>query len=272
MQTYGVIGDPVEHSLSPPMHRAAYEATGLDADYSRFHVNKGNVEEALRGAKALGLDGLNVTIPHKQAVAETDVVENTEKADEIGAVNTVDLNEMRAYNTDASGARRALEHHNVELDGKSVVIVGAGGAARAIAFEFAEHGTEVAVANRTQEKAFGLADEVSEVRDSEVTGHSLDEIDSLIEGADVLVNATSVGMEEDETPVPRDFLHSRLVVFDIVYTPRRTRLLKQAEEVGAKTVEGSWMLVYQGAEAFEIWTREDAPVEVMDDALKRKLR
>jgi shikimate dehydrogenase len=270
MELYGIIGDPVEHSLSPPMQAAAYEETGVDATYSRYRVGEGDVREAVRGARALSIDGLNVTVPHKETVAALDEVALDATADRIGAVNTLDIDGdgIRGYNTDAAGALRAIERET-EVAGKHAVVVGAGGAGRAVAFALAGEGATVAVANRTVERAEELVGEVREV--GEATAHSLDELGTAVPDADIVVNATTVGMEEDVSPVPSGALRSHHVVFDVVYTPLRTRLLRDAADAGATTVDGAWMLVYQGAEAFEIWTGREAPVEAMNDALRRGL-
>ncbi len=268
MDIYGIIGNPVEHSLSPPMHEAAYDETGYDARYCKFPVEDGDVETAVKGAEALGIKGLNVTIPHKQAVAELDAVENDPTAEKMAAVNTLDLEEMKGYNTDGVGAIRALEHHGVEVDGAEVVVVGAGGAARAVCFALSERDTRIRIANRTPEKARDLADELG----GSAEGYSLDALKDTVSDADILINATSVGMEEDDTPVPAEYLDSDLVVFDVVYSPLETRLLRDAKEVGAKTVDGAWMLVFQGVEAFEIWTGKKPPVDVMNTAVRRRLK
>lgn len=270
MELYGIIGDPVKHSLSPPMHDAAYEATGMDATYLRYRVDEDDVRDAVRGADALNVDGLNVTVPHKREVAALDDVVLDETAERIGAVNTLEFedDEIRGHNTDSSGALRALGRETT-VDGKRVALVGAGGAGRAIAFALAEKGATVAIANRTERKAENLADEVNEV--GAAGGYGLDALNDIVPGADIVVNATTVGMEEDVSPVPADTLREHHVVFDAVYTPLRTRLLRDAAEAGATTVEGAWMLVYQGAEAFEIWTGRDAPVEAMNDALREEL-
>lgn len=266
MQLYGIVGDPVEHSLSPPMHEAAYEALDMDGSYVRFHVDAGDVAEAVTGARALGVDGFNVTVPHKQAVAEHPALSLDDTAEAIGAANTVDLDSMEAYNTDAAGVSRALEHHDVDVSGSRALVVGAGGAARAMVYELDRLGADVAVANRTENKAQALAEEF------DVEAHGLDALSDLVPSADVLANATTVGMDEDRSPVPADLLHEDLTVFDAVYTPLRTRLLRDAEDAGAKTVDGAWMLVYQGVEAFEVWTGLDAPTEEMNEALRSHLR
>jgi len=265
MQVYGLIGNPVGHSLSPPMHEAGYEALGIDAKYVTFEPPAEEGAAAVDAADRLGVAGLNVTIPFKQDVLAA--VETDPLAERIGAVNTIDFSgeEPRGYNTDAVGAVRALAHHDVSLSGTAVV-VGAGGAGRAVAFGLADEGMSVEIANRTVSKAEDLAAEVPGA-----SGHGLHALDELLSEADVLVNCTSVGMDEDETPVPADTLHGDLAVLDAVYSPIETRLLRDASAAGATTVDGAWMLLYQGVEAFERWTGETAPVDAMNEALRAGL-
>ncbi|GAB3414296.1 shikimate dehydrogenase [Haloparvum alkalitolerans] len=280
MDVYGLIGNPVGHSLSPPLHEAGYEERGLDARYVTFEPAPADLETALTGAAALGVSGLNVTIPFKQDALE--FVEADALAARIGAVNTVDFAPThesgfdsvtdpdapapRGYNTDAAGVTRALAYHDVPLADADAVVVGAGGAGRAAAFALADAGAEVHVANRTVERAEELAADVPAA-----TGGGLDTLATEVPAADVLVNATSVGMEADETPVPADLLHPDLAVLDAVYAPIETRLLRDAADAGATTVDGAWMLLFQGVEAFEIWTGEEAPVEAMNEALRNRL-
>ncbi|ARS89229.1 shikimate dehydrogenase [Natrarchaeobaculum aegyptiacum] len=266
MDVFGLVGNPVGHSLSPPMHEAAYDELGLEARYVTFEPEPDDVEAAVRGAGALGITGLNVTIPFKRDVLE--VVDPDEMAERIGAVNTIDFTgeTVTGHNTDAAGAMRALRDHDVAVDGARAVVVGAGGAGRAIAFGLADAGASVEIANRTAERAHDLADEVPGA-----TGHGLEALESLVSEADVLINATSVGMEEDESPVPDEYLHGDLAVMDAVYRPLETRLLREAADAGATTVDGAWMLLYQGVEALELWTGRDAPVEAMNEALRSHL-
>jgi shikimate dehydrogenase len=269
MDVYGLIGNPVEHSLSPPMHEAAYEELGVDARYVTFEPPADAGEAAVESAATLGVSGLNVTIPFKEQVI--DGVDPDPLAARIGAVNTVDFgtDPPAGYNTDAAGVVRALAHHDVALSGTAVV-VGAGGAGRAAAFALAEEGMTVRIANRTASKADDLAAAVTEAG-GEASGHGLDALPDLLPTASVLVNATSVGMEEDRSPVPAEALHADLAVLDAVYTPLETRLLRDASAAGARTVDGAWMLLYQGVEAFERWTGRDAPVERMNQALRTRL-
>ena len=267
MDVYGLIGNPVEHSLSPPMHEAGYDALGIDARYVTFEPAADAAAAAVDGAAALGVAGLNVTIPFKRDVLAA--VDADPLAERIGAVNTVAFPEdgpPRGYNTDAAGVTRAFEAHDVVLDGTEAVVVGAGGAGRAAAFALADAGATVHVANRTASRAVDLAAAVPDA-----TGGGLDELETHLPEADVLVNATSVGMEADETPVPASLLHADLAVLDAVYTPIETRLLRDAAAADATTIEGAWMLLYQGVEAFERWTDREAPVAAMNTALRERL-
>lgn len=265
MHVFGLVGNPVGHSVSPTMHEAAYAELDLDARYVTFEPDPTELATAITGADALGIDGLNVTIPFKQAVRE--LVEPDDLASRIGAVNTVDFTGEHpvGLNTDAEGARRALARHDVTLAGRTAVVVGAGGAGRAIAFMAADEGATVHVANRTRDAATELADAVGG------TGHGLDALPDLLPEADVLVNATSVGMEEDVSPVPGEALHPDLAVMDAVYTPLETTLLREAAAAGATTIDGAWMLLYQGVAAFERWTGLTAPVERMNRAVRTEL-
>ncbi len=264
MDVYGLVGNPVGHSLSPPMHESAYDELELDARYVTFEPEA--VGPAIEGAQALGVRGLNVTIPFKEDVLPH--VEADSLAERIGAVNTIDFSDSSptGYNTDADGARRAFERHDVTLDGKSAVVVGAGGAARAIAFMLADEGATAHVANRTVSRAESLAEDVPSA-----SAHGLDALTELVPDADVVVNATSVGMEEDVSPIPRETLHESLTVMDAVYRPVETRLLREAAAAGATTIDGAWMLLFQGVTAFELWTGRSAPVERMNAALRRRL-
>ncbi|MFC4449226.1 shikimate dehydrogenase [Halorussus aquaticus] len=278
MDVFGLLGNPVGHSLSPPMHEAAYDALGTDARYVTFEPDTDELGDAIEGARALGVAGLNVTIPFKQDALTH--VEPNDLAARIGAVNTIDFSDADAerpptgHNTDAAGVRRSFAHHDVTLADRDAVVVGAGGAARATAFALADAGARVHVANRTVERAERLVADVEREtpdRSAETTAGGLDSLDARVRDADVVVNATSVGMEEDRSPVPADALHADLAVLDAVYRPLDTRLLRDARERGATTIDGAWMLLYQGVEAFELWTGEDAPVDRMNEALRARL-
>ena len=268
----GVIGYPVEHSSSPAMHNAALARTELDFAYLPFAVPPDRVAEVPVAMRTLGIRGLNVTVPHKVAVMEG-LDEISEEARVIGAVNTIANQDGRltGYNTDAEGVIASLRADGGldSLPG-AVALLGAGGAARAILYALlqAEEVEEVALLNRTVEKAEALAADL-DPESRRVHVGTLGGGDA-IGAAGLLINATSVGMHPrpDASPLPDpSVLHDRLTVLDIVYKPRRTRLLAQAEEAGARTVDGLGMLVHQGARAFEIWTGVAAPVEEMKQAL-----
>ncbi len=263
---YGVFGDPIAHSLSPEIHNAAFSKLGMDCTYHAFRVCKDKLKEALYGAKAMGFGGVNLTVPLKQQALE--IVDADPIAKAIGAVNTVDFKEgMKGYNTDGLGAKCALEDKGVRINGSRVLIIGAGGAARAIAFQLATDGADITVANRTEQKAFSLALELSRVRPAK--GCGLKDLEELIVSSDILVNCTTMGMYPDKgkTIAFSEQMHSDLTVFDIVYNPLETMLLKEAKKAGAKTITGEMMLVYQGAEAFRIWTGTKPPVDIMRKAL-----
>ena len=264
----GIIGDPIEHTVSPAMHNAAFKNKGVDYLYLPFGVKREELGKAIEGMRALNIRGLNITIPHKVAVMQ--FLDNLDPlADRIGAVNTIvnDGGVLTGYNTDATGFLQALLEKGIEPKGKKVVILGAGGAARAISFILAERGSSLVILNRTWDKAKVCADRISEIFQSEAAALKLDRenLAAALSQADILINTTSVGMSPDinETPVVSNLLKPNLVVFDIVYNPIKTRLQKEAEAAGAITISGLDMLVWQGALAFEKWTGLKAPVEVM---------
>ena len=263
----GVIGDPVEHTMSPVMHNAAFKKLGMDYRYLPFRVSKEELGRTIADMRALNIRGLNVTIPHKVAVIPfLDKLDPLAK--EIDAVNTIvnDDGVLTGYNTDATGFLQALLDNGVEPEGKRVVILGAGGASRAISFILAEKGARLVILNRRLNRAKELARSISR-SSKDIAALKLDEANlaKAMEGAEVLVNATSVGMSPGtgETPLPARLLKPGLVVFDIVYNPVRTRLLREAEAAGARTIGGLDMLVWQGAMAFEKWTGRKAPLELM---------
>ncbi|HDN65569.1 MAG TPA: shikimate dehydrogenase [Methanosarcinales archaeon] len=278
MKVYAVLGDPISHSKSPAMHNAAFGALGMPCTYHAFRVRPSDLKDAIYGAKALGFGGLNLTIPLKEDALK--YVEPDPIAARIGAVNTIDFADgITGHNTDGIGAMHALEDAGVPVAGRNILIIGAGGAARAIAFQFGYSGGDIVIANRTKERADRLARDVrgglSELgKTPSIESIGLGAIPEKIADADILINATSIGMHPniDATPVPAGLLRPGLAVFDIVYNPRRTRLLLEAEQKGATIVEGVRMLVHQGAEAFLIWTGREPPVDVMVEAVVRELR
>ncbi|MDG6243429.1 MAG: shikimate dehydrogenase [Methanolobus sp.] len=263
---FGVFGDPVAHSRSPDMHNAAFRELGMECSYHAFRVSPSKLRDALLGAKAMGFGGVNLTVPLKQEALK--IVDADPLAAIIGAINTVDFKEeMRGYNTDGTGAKRTLEEKGVNITNSRVLIVGAGGASRAIAFQFAKDGADITIANRTASKAIELASEVSSV--GIASGCGLEKLKGLIADSDILINCTTLGMHPrtEGTIATAEDMHPELTVFDIVYNPLETRLLKEAKKAGSKAVTGEMMLIYQGAEAFKIWTGVEPPIDVMKKAV-----
>lgn len=261
----GIIGDPIEHTMSPAMHNAAFQKLGLDYVYVAFRVSQEELSRAVEGMRALDIRGFNVTIPHKVAIMP--LLDKLDPlVEKIGAVNTVvnDDGLLTGYNTDATGFLRALLEKGIEPKGKDIVILGAGGASRGISFILAQRGASIVLMNRNARRAEDLAQRISQ---KGVRAMALNEknLAVALERADILVNTTSVGMIPDvnETPVPARLLRRGLIVSDIVYNPIRTRLLKEAEAAGAETVGGIDMLAWQGALAFEKWTGRKAPFYLM---------
>lgn len=275
----GVFGDPVEHSLSPPMHNAAYRHLGMDWVYVAFPVKPERLAEAVRGVRAMGLAGVNITVPHKVAVMEH-LDEVDEEARLIGAVNTVVNREGRlvGYNTDGRGFIRSLKRQaGVDPAGARVLILGAGGAALAIGCSLALAGAgAVTVANRTLEKAERLAERLQGLVRAQAVRLSADDpaFEEELEQAEIVVHTTTVGMyPHHEAPpvIPVERLHPGALVCDIVYRPRETALVRAAKARGLRVLTGEGMLAYQGAIAFELFTGREAPEELMLETLKALL-
>lgn len=274
---FALMGDPVEQSLSPAMHNAAFRALGLDCVYLALRVQGAMLADAIAGVRALGITGLNVTHPHKVNALNL-LDELDESASAVGAVNTIknDRGKLVGFNTDGPGAVLALEREVGKLAGRRVLLLGAGGAARSIAFSLAKARAELTIANRTASKAQGLVAAIKQRLgvDAERIGIGRKELAGAVKRADILINATTIGMRPNinQTLVTANMMHRDLVVNDIVYEPVQTRLLREARKVGAGTITGLGMLVHQGALAFEIWTGRRAPIKVMTTAVRRELR
>jgi len=271
-----VIGKPIAHSLSPAMHNAAFSALGLNFVYLAFEVER--VDLAISGVRGLGIRGLSVTIPHKVEVMKY-LDEIDPLAEKIGAVNTV-VNEdghLRGYNTDAIGALRALNEAGIELEDAHAVILGAGGSARAVAFALSSSGIgRITLLARTRSKAEEVKRNLSlHFPDVEVfiMPFSQASMETVIKPGILLINCTPIGMhpEEGDSPVAEELLRGDICVFDLVYNPPETCLMKIARRLGCRVASGLDMLVYQGAEQFELWTGVSAPVDVMKKALLESL-
>ncbi len=273
---YAVIGDPIEHSLSPVMQNVAFQHLRLNSIYLAFRVQPQDLSVAVAGMKSLGFSGFNVTVPHKVSVMKyLDRVDGP--GVDIGAVNTVvNKDEMLiGYNTDGVGALTALREEGVKLKGLKILLLGSGGAAKALAFSIAPLAANLVILNRTGSKAKDLASSLKEKFHSNVEGRRLTEevLRSVFNDVDLLINATSVGMypKTDDTIVNKKYFHQGITVLDIVYNPLKTRLLKEAEAAGAHIIGGEKMLVYQGALAFELWTSMKPPIGEMLKAVNREL-
>ena len=286
----GVIGDPIEHTFSPAMHNAGLDALKLNYIYLPFHVKPDRLKECIEGAKAMGIQGLNVTIPHK-----TNVMKHLDEIDQvasmIGAVNTIQFNYVqdnessnqdneinvttRGFNTDGYGCVRAIEE-KTSINDKKVTITGAGGAARAVAFQIANSGIdELSILNRNASKAESLAGDLRTNLeaigiDIGINAYGIDDLKRELSDSDIFIDTTPIGMYpnvNDKAIASADMLHEDLLVNDIVYTPMETSLIKEAKLANATVVPGYKMLLYQGIRSFEIWLGHEAPVDVMEKAL-----
>ncbi len=271
----GVIGHPIAHSLSPCIHNAGYAALGLNFVYLAFEVE--NVKDALAGFRAIhGFRGLSVTIPHKIAVIpfldELDPV-----AQKVGSVNTISKSgdTLRGSTTDGPGVLRALKQAAVDSAGKRVLVLGSGGAVRAVTFAMADLAAtaSIRILGRTPANVESLTRDLNGKTATPVTGGNLEsDLAEALEEADIIIQGTPVGMHgvgEEDTPIPIDLLSERHTVFDMVYRPRKTRLIRDAEQRGCTTILGIEMLLHQAALQFELWTGREAPLPAMRDAAAR---
>lgn len=272
-----VIGWPVEHSLSPAIHNAAFEAAGLNFVYVAFAVQPGALPTALAGVRALGIRGLSVTIPHKVDILPLlDEVE--ELAARIGSVNTV-VNEkgvLRGFSTDGPGALAALHEAGVDPAGRRVVLLGSGGAARAIAFALAWQQTpaKMRILGILPEEVARLVQDLHANSSVEVHGEGMERLTEAVAEADIIIHATPVGMSPNTSAalLEASMLRPGQCVFDIVYNPMETELLRRARRAGATAVEGVGMFVHQAALQFRLWTGHEAPVAVMERVVRRFLK
>jgi shikimate dehydrogenase len=275
-QFCGVIGNPVEHSLSPAIHNAAFQKLGLNFVYLAFRVEA--IGDAIKGLRALGnFRGASVTIPHKvTSLPFLDSIEPT--ARHIGAINTIVATGgiLTGYNTDATGALRALREGAVALKGQKVVMLGSGGAARAIVFALgAEAGIDrLTILGIDDQERTALARDLQSKTGMAVQESSLDEstLQKILPDTHVLIHCTPMGMSPKvrETSVPATLLHAGLTVMDIVYNPRDTQLLKDAKAAGCRTIPGLEMFLHQAAAQFELWTNQAAPADVMRSVLESR--
>ncbi|HAA84606.1 MAG: Shikimate dehydrogenase [Thermodesulfobacterium sp. 37_54] len=252
---YGVIGYPVKHSLSPVIHNLGFKLLGLKSVYGTFEVSPENFEQAVIGIKALGIQGLSVTVPYKERIMKyLDEIDKT--SSEIGAVNTVMVEEGRllGFNTDWIGVLKAFEENGISLKGKQAVVIGAGGAAKAVVYAVKEAGAkEIVIYNRTYQKAVELAQKFGGVP------KPWDELNKA-EG-EIIIQTTSVGLNSKESVVGPEVLLRFKVAMDLVYSPLKTTFLTYAEEKGCKVIDGLQMLFYQGIEQLRLWTKKSLSQE-----------
>ena len=265
-----IIGDPIDHTMSPPMHNAAFQELGLDYIYLPFPVKKEQLKQAVAGLRALNFRGFNVTMPHKVTIIPMlDALDPL--AEKIGAVNTVvnDSGVLTGFNTDGLGVLKALREKGIEPEGKKVVVIGAGGASRSISYVLAQRGAKLTILNRKLELDWAEKIAASIKKDLgagvKVMELGYKQLETALTGADILVQATGVGMSPDveNSLVPAELLKSGLTVFDVIYSPLKTKLLREAEVAGCRTISGVDMLVWQGVLCFEKWTGHAAPFETM---------
>lgn len=270
---YCIIGNPVRHSLSPVIHNAAFEHTGINAVYVAFEPS--SVHHAITAIKSLGIKGASVTIPFK-----VDVLQLCDSVDtlamRIGSVNTLVNNNgtIKGYNTDGYGLLRSLETNGIEYINKKILIIGNGGSARAIAYTLAEKNAQITICGRNQNNVKMLADDL---RKNFTTIHDILIIElnpDITSEYDIVINTTPVGMkpETDKLPIDIRLLHHHHVVVDIIYSPLHTLFLQKAQRKGCSVITGDYMLLYQASMQFEIWTGQPAPVDIMHKVLKDALQ
>lgn len=272
MQRVGVIGFPLTHTLSPAMHNAAFQVLGMtDWLYDAMEIPPDIPRHAVEEPRRHGYIGLNITIPFKETSMRYCVPD--EKARAIGAVNTIDFRNDVGTNTDVDGLIGDLQAHNVTLEGQQVMVLGAGGAARAAIYGLWQQGAKVLVVNRTMERAQELLSQLT--FSAGITNAQAVTLDEAVErGASLIVNCTPVGMypNEDATPwIDGLPIAHGVTLYDTIYRPSQTRFMREVEAVGGQAINGLGMLVRQGAKAFEIWTGREAPIEIMMQACLSEL-
>jgi shikimate dehydrogenase len=259
----GIFGYPIEHTLSPQMHNNAFHAMGLDMCYLAFKVLPKDLPDALRAIRALNMLGVNITVPHKE-----NIIPMLDRVDEeaafIGAVNTVVNAEgkLTGYNTDGRGFMSSLSERKISVEDRDIIIIGAGGAARAISYYLSEKASKLTLYDIDKSKMERLTNDLLKIRSNVSSIEDVKDIDK----PDIIINATPLGLKPDDPlPLGEDRITSEMTVCDLVY--KRTRLLQEAERRGAQTLDGSGMLLWQGVLAFELWTGVKPPVDIMRDAL-----
>jgi len=275
----GLLGYPVSQSLSSPMQNTAFEQCSLNKIYIPIEVLPENLETVVKGISKMNFDGFNVTKPYKiEIIKYLDEIDEYAKC--IGAVNTVTIKNgvLKGYNTDGTGFLRSYEENTeAKIEGKNVFILGSGGASRAISMTLAlNKANKIYICNRTYEKAVALVNDINNQAGecSIAVPMEYEDMEKAINSSDVLINTTSIGMypNVEDSPLDKNLINKKLIVCDAVYNPKKTKLLLDAEEIGCKIVIGLSMLVYQGTEAFELWTNTKAPVDLMVKVVEECLK
>jgi shikimate dehydrogenase len=264
----GIFGYPIEHTLSPLMHNSAFESLEIDACYVPFRVSPDSLPDAVRAIRSLNMLGVNTTVPHKENVLPLlDTV--NEEAAFIGAVNTVTNADgyLTGYNTDGRGFLSSLSEEGISIDGKNIVIIGAGGASRAISYYLCDKASTLSLFDIHKPKVEKLVSDLSEIQNNVSV---LENMESA-ERPDILINATPLGLKPDDPlPVNPDLITSEMIICDLVY--KKTTFLKEADKKGAKNIDGSGMLLWQGVLAFELWTGVKPPVDLMREVLLSNIK
>jgi shikimate dehydrogenase len=266
VKTFAVIGDPIEHSLSPSIHNAAFKALNLDCTYIAYKVPKGELKEGIESLRQIKISGFNVTIPHKIEMMQY-LDETASECKTIGATNTVtnENGKLTGYNTDMDGFLEPIKEKNIGISGQGVLVLGSGGAARAIVAGFAkEKVKKITIANRTIQKAQDLSKFASSLgAESDYT--TLNNVD--VSKYKFIINATSVGLKNEPSPISTNAINSGHVVYDIIYMPMNTDFILQSKKKSATIIYGYEMLLGQAVLAFQIWHKTSAPYEAMKRAL-----
>ena len=266
--TYAVIGDPIDHSLSPNIHNAAFRHLGSEDTYIAYKIPAGELSAGIGALKEIKIAGFNVTIPHKiEMMKFLDEMDTTSKV--IGAVNTVvnDDGKLKGYNTDMIGFLDPIKKRNLTIKGSQVMLLGAGGAARAIMTAMVkEKASKITIVNRTMENAHKLAEFAKKIGGN-IETVSLQEANKLISDHKFIINSTSIGMDNEPSHISTENMNENSIVYDIVYQPMNTDLIKKSKEKGATIIYGYEMLLSQAACSFEIWHKTEAPYDVMKKAL-----
>jgi len=278
MKKLFVIGHPIEHSLSPAMQNAALKELKLDKEfyYDKRDVKPEELENFVKEIRNEEIFGANVTIPHKINIIPF-LDKLTKEAELIQAVNTIyrENNQIIGHNTDGIGCLNTLKENNIQIEKKTILILGAGGAGRAISFTLALNNPKnLIIVDRSYEQAKSLTEEITKKTKTKTQPENLDNLNTILPNAEIIIHCTPTGMKnyaENQTLITSEHLNKNQTIMDIVYNPQKTKLLEEAEKAGCKTISGVGMLVHQGAVGFEIWTKNKAPINIMKEALLKQL-